>query len=79
MKTTTRLHIMNNPTTMQSPFIFQSLHCCALLMMMNGEKHSIDFELSSIQMKILNDITCNLKFSISIELNSHSHSNQIQL
>jgi hypothetical protein len=34
---------------------------------MNGEKHWVDFELSSIQMKILNDITCNLKFSIWIE------------
>jgi hypothetical protein len=78
MKTTTRLHIMNNPTTMHSPFIFQSIHCCALLMMMNGEKHSIDFELSSIQMKLLNDITCNLKFSISIEVTFKSNPTLIE-
>jgi hypothetical protein len=62
MKTTTRLHIMNNSTTMHAPFIFQSLHCCALLVMINCEKHCVDFELSSIEMKILNDIACNFKF-----------------
>jgi hypothetical protein len=64
---TSRLHIMNNPTTMHAPFIFQSLHCCVILLMMNYEKHCVDFELSSTEMKILNDIACNLKFELWIE------------